>query len=96
MGRPMDQGDLGIKNVETKNKCSLKKWMFKFLNKEGVWQVLLPNKYIYSKTHIERSHFPFHISSISSVDSTSSTLPRAYLRVEALTNSPLPSTSPPI
>ena len=48
--RPKDQGGLGIEVLELKNKCLLSKWLFKLLNKEGVWQELLHNKYLQHKT----------------------------------------------
>jgi hypothetical protein len=36
--------------LELKNKCLLSKWMFKLINENGVWQQILHNKYLYSKT----------------------------------------------
>jgi hypothetical protein len=36
--------------LELKNKCLLSKWLFKLLNEEGVWQKLLRNKYLHSKS----------------------------------------------
>jgi hypothetical protein len=48
--RPKDQGGLGIEVLEVKNKCLLSKWLFKLLNEEGVWQELLRNKYLQSKS----------------------------------------------
>ena len=36
--------------MELKNKSLLCKWLFKLLNEEGVWQELLKNKYLYSKS----------------------------------------------
>jgi hypothetical protein len=36
--------------LELKNKSLLCKWLFKFLNEDGVWQELLTNKYLYSKS----------------------------------------------
>jgi len=48
--RPKDQGGLGVEVLELKNKCLLSKWLFKLLNEEGVWQELLHNKYLHSKT----------------------------------------------
>ena len=48
--RPKDQGGLGVEVLELKNKCLLSKWLFKLLNEEGVWQELLQNKYLQSKT----------------------------------------------
>jgi hypothetical protein len=47
--RPKDQGGLGIKVLELKNKCLLSKWLFKLINEEGIWQELLRNKYLHSK-----------------------------------------------
>jgi hypothetical protein len=48
--RPKDQGGLGIEVLELKNKSLLSKWLFKLFNEEGVWQELLQNKYLHSKT----------------------------------------------
>ena len=48
--RPKDQGGLGIEVLDLKNKCLLSKWLFKLLNEEGMWQELLYNKYLHSKT----------------------------------------------
>ena len=48
--RPKDQGGLGVEVLELKNKCLISKWLFKLLNEEGVWQELIHNKYLYSKT----------------------------------------------
>ena len=48
--RPKDQGGLGVEVLELKNKCLLSKWLFKLLNEEGVWQELIHNKYLNSKT----------------------------------------------
>ena len=39
-----------VEVLELKNKCLLSKWMFKLLNEDGVWQELLQNKYLHSKT----------------------------------------------
>ena len=36
--------------LELKNKCLISKWLFKLINEEGVWQELIHNKYLYSKT----------------------------------------------
>ena len=44
--RPKDQGGLGILNLQLQNKCLLAKW----LNTEGIWQTLLRNKYLNSKS----------------------------------------------
>ena len=48
--RPKDQGGLGFEVLELKNKCLLSKWLFKLLTEDGVWQELLQNKYLRSKT----------------------------------------------
>jgi hypothetical protein len=48
--RPKDQGGLGIEVLDIKNRCLLMKWFFKLLNKEGMWQELLKNKYLKNKT----------------------------------------------
>ena len=48
--RPKDQGGLGIEVLDLKNKSLLSKWLFKLLNEEGMWQELLQNKYLHSKT----------------------------------------------
>jgi hypothetical protein len=48
--RPKDQGGLGIEVLELKNKCLLSKWLYKLLHEQGVWQELLHNKYLSSKT----------------------------------------------
>jgi hypothetical protein len=41
---------LGIEVLEIKNKCLLSKWLFKLINENSVWQQLLYNKYLHSKT----------------------------------------------
>jgi hypothetical protein len=48
--RPKDQGGLGVEVLEIKNKCLLSKWLFKLLNEQGVWQELIKNKYLHSKS----------------------------------------------
>jgi hypothetical protein len=48
--RPKDQGGLGIEVLELKNKCLLSKWLFKLLTEQGMWQEILHNKYLHSKT----------------------------------------------
>jgi hypothetical protein len=42
--QPKDQGVLGIQNIEFQNKCLLRKWLFKLLNEDGLWQLLLRKK----------------------------------------------------
>jgi hypothetical protein len=48
--RPKDQGGLGIEILELENKCLQSKWLYKLQNEEGVWQELLRNKYLHSKS----------------------------------------------
>jgi len=48
--RPKDQGGLGILNLQLQNKCLLAKWLVNLLNPEGIWQSLLRNKYLSSKS----------------------------------------------
>ena len=59
MCHPKDQGGLGIEVLEVKNRCLLSKWLFKLLNEEGVWQKLLRNKYLNSKTLSQVTTKPF-------------------------------------
>jgi hypothetical protein len=47
---PKDQGGLGIEVLDLKNKSLLSEWLFKLISEEGVWQELLQNKYLHSKT----------------------------------------------
>ena len=37
-------------NLEVQNKCLLSKWLFKLTNKDDIWQQILRNKYLGSKT----------------------------------------------
>jgi hypothetical protein len=48
--RPKDQGGLAIVDLETRYKCLLSKWLFKLLNEDGLWQNLLRNKYLITKS----------------------------------------------
>jgi len=48
--RPKDQGGLGIVNLQLQNKCLLAKWLVNLLNTDGMWQKLLTNKYLHSKS----------------------------------------------
>ena len=48
---PKSQGGVGIQNLDTQNKCLLSKWLFKFLNEDGMWQELLRKRYIKNKTN---------------------------------------------
>lgn len=36
--------------LEIQNKYLLRKWLFKILSEEGVWQELIQNKYLQNKT----------------------------------------------
>lgn len=47
---PKELSGLGIQNSNAKNKCLLKKWLFKLLNEEGVCQFLLTRKYMGEKS----------------------------------------------
>jgi hypothetical protein len=51
--RHKDQGGLGILDLEIQNKCLLSKWLYKLINEDGVWQQLLRNKYIDTKTRTQ-------------------------------------------
>jgi hypothetical protein len=53
VSRPKDQGGLGIEVLDVKNSCLLSKWLFKIINEEGMWQDLLYNKYLKTKTIAE-------------------------------------------
>ena len=48
--RPKDQGGLGILNLQLQNKWLLAKWLVNLLNTNGLWQNLLSNKYLISKS----------------------------------------------
>jgi hypothetical protein len=48
--RPKDQGSLGILDLQLQNKCLLAKWIVNLLNTDGIWQKLLTNKYLNSKS----------------------------------------------
>ena len=48
--RPKEQGGLGIMDLNVQNKCLLSKWLFKLINEDGIWQQILRNKYLGSKT----------------------------------------------
>ena len=49
--RPKDQGGLGIENLEIKNKCLMRKWLYMLETEpEGMWSQILRNKYLHSKT----------------------------------------------
>ena len=36
--QPMEQGDLGVQNIDIQNKCLVSKWLFKLCNEDGIWQ----------------------------------------------------------
>jgi hypothetical protein len=36
-----DQGGLGIQNLEIQNECLLRRWLFKLINEDGLWQTIL-------------------------------------------------------
>lgn len=44
------QGGLGIIDLEIQNRCLSSKWIINLLNTQGVWQSLLRNKCLNSKT----------------------------------------------
>jgi hypothetical protein len=48
--QPKDMGGLGIKNIDTQNKCLLSKWLFKLINEEGLWQEVIRKKYLCNKS----------------------------------------------
>jgi hypothetical protein len=50
IGRPKDQGGLGVIDLGIQNRCLFSKWLFNLIN-YGVWQQLLRNKSI---THVNR------------------------------------------
>jgi hypothetical protein len=46
---PKDEGGLGILDLQLQNKCILAKWLVNLLT-NGIWQSLLSNKYLRSKS----------------------------------------------
>ena len=48
--QPKDQGGIGILDLNTMNRALLSKWLYKLLTSDGMWQQLLRNKYIGSKS----------------------------------------------
>jgi hypothetical protein len=60
--RPKDQGGLGILDLQLQNKCLLAKWLVNLLNTDGIWQTLLRNKYLRSKslTQVEAKPYDSH------------------------------------
>jgi len=51
-------GGLGVLNLDIQNRCLLSKWFFKLLNGDGIWQQLLRNKYLKTKTLTQVQHMP--------------------------------------
>jgi hypothetical protein len=47
--QPKVQGGMGIMNTDIQNHCLLSKWMYKLINKQGIWQHLLLRKYMQDK-----------------------------------------------
>jgi hypothetical protein len=45
--RQKDQDGIDAKVLYLQNKCLLRKWIFKILNGDGVWQELIQNKYLH-------------------------------------------------
>ena len=44
-------GGLGIENLEIKNKCLMRKWLYRLETEpEGIWAQILRNKYLQTKT----------------------------------------------
>jgi hypothetical protein len=60
--RPKDQGGLGILDLQLQNKCLLAKWLVNLLNTDGMWQTMLQNKYLRSKslTQVEAKPYDSH------------------------------------
>ena len=52
---PKEQGGLGILDLQLQNKYLLAKWLVNLLNTNGLWQNLLTNKYLRSKSLSLRS-----------------------------------------
>jgi hypothetical protein len=48
--QPREQGGLGVLNIEVQNKCLLSKWLFKLINKDGLWQKILRKNYLSNQT----------------------------------------------
>jgi len=47
---PKGPGGLGILDLRLQNKCLFAKWLVNLLNTNGMWQELLTNKYLKSKS----------------------------------------------
>jgi hypothetical protein len=48
--QPKKFGGLGVINLATKNICLLSKWFYKIFNDDGIWQQMLTNKYLGTKS----------------------------------------------
>ena len=57
--RPKGQGGLGILNLQLQNKCLLVKWLVNLLNTNGIWQTILTNKYLGSKSLMQVHAKPY-------------------------------------
>jgi hypothetical protein len=44
--QPKDQGGLGIQNIEFQNQYLLGTWLFKLFPEDGLWQIIIRNKYL--------------------------------------------------
>lgn len=49
LSTPKCVGGLGITNLEFQNIYLVSKWLFKLLNEEGMWQIMLKQKYLGNK-----------------------------------------------
>jgi hypothetical protein len=60
--RPIDQGGLGILDLQLQNKCLLAKWLVNLLNTDVIWQTMLRNKHLRSKsfTQVEAKPYDSH------------------------------------
>jgi hypothetical protein len=47
---PKDQGELGVHDLEVKNRVLLGKWLARLLTEDSVWKQLLRKMYVGSKT----------------------------------------------
>jgi hypothetical protein len=56
--QPKDQGGLGILNIDAQNRCLLSKWLFKLINKDGLWQNMLRPKYLRTQTIVQVQRKP--------------------------------------
>ena len=43
-------GEMGIIDLDAQNICLLRKWLFKLLNEDDIWQRLIKRKYLGNKT----------------------------------------------